>query len=752
MNQYKIIDKLSSGSFGIVFKAVRLSDNRLMVLKRVPLANLDDDAKGRAMHEVTLMQQLHHPHIVSHRDAFLFNGEDLCIVMDYYGGGDLAQIVMRSSEQLDDETDRDEDREAPVASPSPPVGRKQTAGVPPTSQRRSNAHIETGKRTARRSVSVERAQGPVAPVMERRDPFLSENQVMLWFVEMALAVHYLHSHRIIHRDLKTQNMFVNSASGEVSIGDFGVARIAETHLPSATTSGTPLYMAPEVLQGSPATFKSDVWSLGCILYELLTLRHPFAATDISGLIIKIAKGDFVPVPSFYSRSVAKLIERMLDRDPRRRPLINEVLQIPFVRSYITTYLSVRVPLESYDSPSEFVLRQQLEALGVTVDITTEETDEVLTGTVSLAVAGNTLMGQSESDEPCGLGAIGAVEGSATVMNYHRLSSCDSPPPAHQLPLEALNSPSSRYERIHRTTIAESLPQSPTPQPMPHRRAFHQRADTYDGGGESPTSPVLQPVRRSTSHDPKGSFGAKRTAASMLPPPHTHISSSSKTGVVGDDMMMPSNVEDMRGKTIGELEREVQRYRQLVQQDLASLSQPCSHPSSHASVDGMDVDHPSEWSHLAALTQGHQRRDLASKSPSVAFAPGMAATSSSTPRAASSIQGASHGPAPVRLGGPLSVNRSRSNNPMPHAHPLTGEAQLRPNELVRMQRRKALHLQCVEGLGEKCFHDVYSYFNAVPQHDRNPDVVRRIVPDRLMWPLLPLVEEVLAVDRDIMRGV
>jgi serine/threonine protein kinase len=203
MNQYRILERLSSGSFGTVFKIVRVTDGKILVMKRIPMENLDDHARAAATMEVELMKQLNHPCIVSHRDAFLFNHTDMCIVMDFYEGGDLAAAIHRAAE--------------------------------------SNR------------------------------PF-SEQQIMLWFVQMSLALHYLHSHRIVHRDLKTHNVFLDAATGQVAVGDFGVAKILDSggssHPVDATkkTTGTPLYMAPEVLQGNPGTFKSDMWSLGCVLY------------------------------------------------------------------------------------------------------------------------------------------------------------------------------------------------------------------------------------------------------------------------------------------------------------------------------------------------------------------------------------------------------------------------------------------------------------------------------------------------------
>ena len=307
MEDFRIVAKLNSGTSGTVFKAVRLRDGEEVVIKRVPLVDMDPDQRQQARMEVSLMRQLHHPHIATYHDAFLFEDEDLCIVMQYFRGGDLASFL-------------DPDK-----------------------------------------------RGGSTP--------LPEQQVMLWFVEIALALHYLHSHRIIHRDLKTQNILLDPDTNEVSVGDFGIAKILETaHTVTSTPSGTPLYMAPEVLQGNMCTFKSDVWSLGCILYELLCFKHPFEAHDISGLVIKIIRGEYPPIPRCYSRQVVRLVARMLERDPRRRPLIDEILMAPYVRSYVHTYFSVRSPKGGPDHPCEVVLYNQMDVLGVSkvvVDVRAE---------------------------------------------------------------------------------------------------------------------------------------------------------------------------------------------------------------------------------------------------------------------------------------------------------------------------------------------------------------------------------------------
>lgn len=93
-----------------------------------------------------------------------------------------------------------------------------------------------------------------------------EHQIVTWLVQMALAMNYVHDKKILHRDLKTQNIFLTS-SGDIKIGDFGIARVLQHTYDCANTAiGTPYYLSPEICQERPYNQKSDIWSLGCIFY------------------------------------------------------------------------------------------------------------------------------------------------------------------------------------------------------------------------------------------------------------------------------------------------------------------------------------------------------------------------------------------------------------------------------------------------------------------------------------------------------
>jgi len=90
----------------------------------------------------------------------------------------------------------------------------------------------------------------------------TEDEILNWFIQIAIALEYIHGRKVIHRDIKTSNIFL-TGNGTVKLGDFGISRVLEnTNEAAMTVVGTPYYMSPEVCESKPYTFKSDVWALG----------------------------------------------------------------------------------------------------------------------------------------------------------------------------------------------------------------------------------------------------------------------------------------------------------------------------------------------------------------------------------------------------------------------------------------------------------------------------------------------------------
>ncbi|NXS32353.1 NEK3 kinase, partial [Pomatostomus ruficeps] len=152
-----------------------------------------------------------------------------------------------------------------------------------------------------------------------------EDTILHWFVQMCLAVKHIHDKRVLHRDIKSKNVFLTQ-SGKVKLGDFGSARLLAHPMSYACTYvGTPYYIPPEIWESLPYNNKSDIWSLGCILYELCTLKHPFQANSWKHLILKICKGSYNPLPSHYSYELHYLIKQMFKRNPQHRPSASTIL-------------------------------------------------------------------------------------------------------------------------------------------------------------------------------------------------------------------------------------------------------------------------------------------------------------------------------------------------------------------------------------------------------------------------------------------
>eukprot|EP00408_Alexandrium_pacificum_P014475 CAMPEP_0171223544 /NCGR_PEP_ID=MMETSP0790-20130122/35833_1 /TAXON_ID=2925 /ORGANISM="Alexandrium catenella, Strain OF101" /LENGTH=369 /DNA_ID=CAMNT_0011689523 /DNA_START=61 /DNA_END=1167 /DNA_ORIENTATION=- len=180
--------------------------------------------------------------------------------------------------------------------------------------------------------------------------YFPEEQVMTWFVQLCLALQYIHSEKVLHRDLKTSNIFLTGGGCEIKLGDFGISRVLEGTTEAAVTIvGTPYYMSPEVCRSEPYNWKSDVWALGCVLYELCMLKHAFESSSLLGLVYKIVSDHYEPIPSFYSPELNDLIHQLLTKSAESRPSINEVFANPYVKGYLAKQ-AVPVPMPPPEEP------------------------------------------------------------------------------------------------------------------------------------------------------------------------------------------------------------------------------------------------------------------------------------------------------------------------------------------------------------------------------------------------------------------
>ncbi|KAG2443892.1 hypothetical protein HXX76_002232 [Chlamydomonas incerta] len=176
--------------------------------------------------------------------------------------------------------------------------------------------------------------GDLYQLLRARKAALPEAQLLDFFAQVLLAIQHVHGKNILHRDLKTQNIFLTSG-GSIRLGDFGISRsLSGTMDLASTIIGTPYYMSPEVMSSMPYDFKSDMWSLGCVLYEMMSLKHAFDAADMSSLVMKILRGEHLPIPQGFSQELKDLVRQLLCKNPKMRPSAEQIMKMPFMKEYV----------------------------------------------------------------------------------------------------------------------------------------------------------------------------------------------------------------------------------------------------------------------------------------------------------------------------------------------------------------------------------------------------------------------------------
>ena len=163
---------------------------------------------------------------------------------------------------------------------------------------------------------------------------LKFQEIDVWkiFLQMTRGLKSLHDLKIIHRDLKSENIFLFN-NGTAKIGDLNVSKVIKKEL-GCTQTGTPYYASPEVWSDKPYDTKSDIWSLACIIYEMLELKPPFRADDMEGLYKKVMKGKYDKINKRYSKDMSDLLDNLFKIEPKERPTCNEILKMPIVQKRI----------------------------------------------------------------------------------------------------------------------------------------------------------------------------------------------------------------------------------------------------------------------------------------------------------------------------------------------------------------------------------------------------------------------------------
>ncbi|NP_001079490.1 NIMA-related kinase 2 S homeolog [Xenopus laevis] len=271
VEDYEVLYTIGSGSYGKCQKIRRRSDGKLLVWKELDYGTMTEAEKQMLVSEVNLLRELKHPNIVRYYDRIIDRtNTTLYIVMEYCEGGDLASLIAKCTK-------------------------------------------------------------------ERQ--YLEEDFILRMFCQLALALKDCHKrsdggHTVLHRDLKPANIFLD-AKNNVKLGDFGLARILHHDSSFAKTFvGTPYYMSPEQMNRMSYNEKSDIWSLGCLLYELCALSPPFTAYNQKELAEKIREGRFRRIPYRYSEELNQVITNMLHLKDYLRPSIEEILQHHLLAEFV----------------------------------------------------------------------------------------------------------------------------------------------------------------------------------------------------------------------------------------------------------------------------------------------------------------------------------------------------------------------------------------------------------------------------------
>ncbi|TEB21539.1 kinase-like protein [Coprinellus micaceus] len=281
LEQYEPLDVIGNGSFGIIRKVRRKADGMVFARKELNFERMSERDRKQIVAEVNILKDLHHEHIVGYHDRFVDRDAGiLYILMEYCGGGDLSSVIKQAA--------------------------KSGRGIPEESiwayfmqilKALVHCHHPNGGYGHRRTGS-NGGQGDDAT----RRP------------------------QILHRDLKPDNVFLDEAHN-VKLGDFGLSKALAQASFANTYVGTPYYMSPELMQEKAYDSKSDIWSLGCLIYELCALKPPFhEAKTHSELSILIRNGRIPPLPRGYSQGLFGVIKAMLNLNPAMRPSAAQLLQ------------------------------------------------------------------------------------------------------------------------------------------------------------------------------------------------------------------------------------------------------------------------------------------------------------------------------------------------------------------------------------------------------------------------------------------
>ncbi|TGJ85666.1 hypothetical protein E0Z10_g3091 [Xylaria hypoxylon] len=320
---------LGHGSFGVIRKVKRKVDGMILCRKEISYLKMSQKEREQLHAEFQILSSLRHPNIVGyfHREH-LKQTQDLHLYMEYCGNGDLGRVIQNLTT-----ANKYADEEFVWAVFSQLV----TALY--------RCHYGTDPPDVSSAVFS-------APKIKPKTP--------------PGAV------TILHRDLKPENVFLGD-NNSVKLGDFGLSKMIQSHDFASTYVGTPFYMSPEICAAERYTLKSDIWSLGCVIYELCARQPPFNAKSHLQLVQKIKEGRVATLPRIYSAELMATIRDCLKVNPDTRPDTATLLNLPIVR--LMRMQREAVELRSKLSAQEAALARKLKE--VERELASREAEKVL---------------------------------------------------------------------------------------------------------------------------------------------------------------------------------------------------------------------------------------------------------------------------------------------------------------------------------------------------------------------------------------
>ena len=162
--------------------------------------------------------------------------------------------------------------------------------------------------------------------LQRAKTMLSEKQVWRYSLQILQGLKALHQHKIIHRDIKPGNLFLSDDFQTGKVGDLNTSKIMGDKKLTNTVIGTPFYLAPEIWKNSKYDYRCDVFSMGCVVYEMAMLRPPFKSSSVEELYKLVKRGQYPPITSKYSKALKIFVSQCLQTNFKIRPNIKKLLE------------------------------------------------------------------------------------------------------------------------------------------------------------------------------------------------------------------------------------------------------------------------------------------------------------------------------------------------------------------------------------------------------------------------------------------